>query len=169
MTTDSISELKVRVYGLVDSIQADQAEQYTKTTKAIAEYVGRVYGPEMTVLVSVGKESVPVTDEKAKYHDDVQRRCRCCMYAGKQRKEKESEGERKCCKCGKTGQWARPMYNLAGVADPWMSPLHGATSMPKIEYPNACAKECVGGNPGLWIRCRKLKTILEEAYGWIAV
>ena len=46
------------MYGLVDSIQTDQAEQYTKTTKAITEYVGRVYGPEMTVLVSVGKVSL---------------------------------------------------------------------------------------------------------------
>jgi len=70
-TQDSISELKSHVYGLANSKQADQ---YTKTTKAIAEYVGRVYGPEMKVLVSLGKESVPKepefpkdsTDEKAK-------------------------------------------------------------------------------------------------------
>jgi len=71
MTQESISELQSHVYGLANSKQADQ---YTKTTKAIAEYVGRVYGPDMKVLVSLGKESLPVepefpqdaTDEKAK-------------------------------------------------------------------------------------------------------
>ena len=35
-----------------------QADQYTKTTKAIAEYVGRVYGHEMKILVLQGKETV---------------------------------------------------------------------------------------------------------------
>jgi hypothetical protein len=74
MTTEqesSISELKSHVYGLVNSKQADQ---YTKMTKAIAEYVGRVYGPEMKVLVSLGQEMEPEEpdypsddkDEKAK-------------------------------------------------------------------------------------------------------
>jgi len=58
MTTEetSIRELKSQVYGLANSKQADQ---YTKTTKAIAEYVGRVYGHEMKVLVSLGREMPP--------------------------------------------------------------------------------------------------------------
>ena len=58
MTTEetSISELKSHVYGLANSKQADQ---YTKMTKAIAEYVGRVYGHEMKVLVSLGREMEP--------------------------------------------------------------------------------------------------------------
>jgi hypothetical protein len=33
-----------------------QVDRYTKTTKAIAEYVGRNFGPEMQQLVSLGKE-----------------------------------------------------------------------------------------------------------------
>jgi len=58
MTTEetSIRELKSQVYGLANSKQADQ---YTKTTKAIAEYVGRIYGHEMKVLVSLGREMPP--------------------------------------------------------------------------------------------------------------
>jgi len=57
---ESISELKLHVYGLANN---KQAEQYTKTTKAIAEYVGRVYGPEMKVLVSLSRESEPEEPE----------------------------------------------------------------------------------------------------------
>ena len=34
-----------------------QVDKYTKTTKAIAEYVGRVYGHEMKILVLQGKET----------------------------------------------------------------------------------------------------------------
>ena len=36
-----------------------QANNYTRTTKAIAEYVGEVYGNEMQQLVLNGKDSTP--------------------------------------------------------------------------------------------------------------
>jgi hypothetical protein len=37
-----------------------QADEYTKTTRAIAEYSARVYGHEMKQLVLLGKEATPV-------------------------------------------------------------------------------------------------------------
>ena len=52
------SVLKDHVYSL--SVAGKQADRYTKTTKAIAEYVGRVYSHEMKQLVLNGTESVPV-------------------------------------------------------------------------------------------------------------
>ena len=50
-----LDELKKHVYGMGASVKADQ---YTKTTKAIAEYVGRVYGHDMKMLVLKGEETV---------------------------------------------------------------------------------------------------------------
>lgn len=50
-----LEELKSHVYGIGASVQADW---YTKTTKAIAEYVGRVYGHDMKILVLKGQEAV---------------------------------------------------------------------------------------------------------------
>ena len=52
------SVLKDHVYSL--SVAGKQADGYTKTTKAIAEYVGRVYSHDMKQLVLNGTESVPV-------------------------------------------------------------------------------------------------------------
>ena len=51
-----LGSLKGHVYTAAMGAQADD---YTKTTKAIAEYVGRVYGNEMRQLVLNGKESTP--------------------------------------------------------------------------------------------------------------
>ena len=52
------SALKDHVYSL--SVAGKQADGYTKTTKAIAEYVGRVYCHDIKQLVLNGTESVPV-------------------------------------------------------------------------------------------------------------
>ena len=52
------SALKNHVYSL--SVAGKQADGYTKTTKAIAEYVGRIYSHDMNQLVLNGTESVPV-------------------------------------------------------------------------------------------------------------
>lgn len=52
-----ISELKAHVYGSADA--GGQAEEYMKMTKAIGEYVGRVYGKEMKSLVLHLKEGDP--------------------------------------------------------------------------------------------------------------
>ena len=54
---DSIKELELHSYGVTGVAQ--QADQYTHTTKAIAEYVGRIFGHEMKLLVSAGTELVP--------------------------------------------------------------------------------------------------------------
>lgn len=50
-----LNELKSQVYGMGASVKADQ---YAKTTKAIAEYVGQVYGHDMKMLVLKGQETV---------------------------------------------------------------------------------------------------------------
>jgi hypothetical protein len=54
----AVGDLNGKVYGL--ATVGKQANQYTNTTKAIAEYVGREYGYEMKLLVQQGKESEPV-------------------------------------------------------------------------------------------------------------
>ena len=56
---NKIPKLKEWVYDTIANA-GKQADGYTNTTKAISEYVGRVYGPEMQVLVSLLKESRPV-------------------------------------------------------------------------------------------------------------
>jgi len=58
MTTEetSVRGLKSQVCGLASGRQAGQQ---TKTTKAVAEYVGRVHGHEMEVLVSLGRGMLP--------------------------------------------------------------------------------------------------------------
>ena len=52
-----ISELKDHVYGMTDV--GKQANQYNKTTKAIRQYVGRVYGHDMKKLVLQSEDSEP--------------------------------------------------------------------------------------------------------------
>ena len=51
------TELLKHTYGTGDI--GKQANQYEKTTKAIGDYVGRVYGHEMKKLVLLGTESDP--------------------------------------------------------------------------------------------------------------
>ena len=53
----SIKELKGKMYSMADG-KGSQADRYTQTTKAIAEYVGHIFGWEMKVLVSNGAETV---------------------------------------------------------------------------------------------------------------
>lgn len=53
-----LGALKESVYSL--SVAGKQADGYTKTTKAIAEYVGRVYGNDMKQLVLNGTENIPM-------------------------------------------------------------------------------------------------------------
>jgi hypothetical protein len=53
----SKAELEKHMYCMAEV--GRQADQYAKSTKAIAEYVGRVYGQEMRSLVLSGTESVP--------------------------------------------------------------------------------------------------------------
>jgi hypothetical protein len=55
---EGITELGDAVYQL--AAVGKQAAKYTKTTKAIAEYVGREYGYEMRALVLSGKDEPPV-------------------------------------------------------------------------------------------------------------
>ena len=55
--TKSIVELKDKVYVVAEA--GKQADAYTKTTKAIGDYVGRVYGHEMKKLVLQLSESAP--------------------------------------------------------------------------------------------------------------
>lgn len=52
------TELKAHVYGVAKA--GEQVDEYTRTTKAVGEYVGRLFGKEMKNLVVHGKESVPV-------------------------------------------------------------------------------------------------------------
>jgi len=58
---EGITELGDAVYQL--AAVGKQAAKYTKTTKAIAEYVGREYGYEMRSLVLSGKDGAPVEPE----------------------------------------------------------------------------------------------------------
>ena len=58
-STGRIPELKEWVYDIVGESGGVQADRYTETTKRIGEYAGKTYGPEMQVLVLLGKESVP--------------------------------------------------------------------------------------------------------------
>ena len=52
---DKIDELKGWYYDLTD---ANNAYKYEETTKKAGEYVGRIYGKEMKVLVVSSKETV---------------------------------------------------------------------------------------------------------------
>ena len=54
-TGEGIASLKKWVYAISDV--GKQADGYTKTTKAIADYAGRVYGHEMKQLILLGKEA----------------------------------------------------------------------------------------------------------------
>ena len=58
--TTKVAELKSERYSIADV--GKQANQYSKTTKAISEYAGRVYGLEMKMLV-LGYETVPKEPE----------------------------------------------------------------------------------------------------------
>ena len=53
-----IAELKDKIFTMDGSISGSQADKFSKIKKAIGEYVGRVYGHNMKVLVMNGKESV---------------------------------------------------------------------------------------------------------------
>ena len=68
---NQIAQLKGKVYVIANA--GEQADTYTKSTKAIGEYVGRVYGREMKKLVLQLTECGPLEptypsegDEKAK-------------------------------------------------------------------------------------------------------
>ena len=63
-----ISELKGKLYSMADG-KGSQADKYMQTTKAIAEYVGRIFGREMKVLVSNGAETVFEEPEYPKEQD----------------------------------------------------------------------------------------------------
>ena len=52
------TELKAHVYGVANA--GKQVDEYTRTTKAIGEHVGRLFGKEMKNLVVHGQETVPV-------------------------------------------------------------------------------------------------------------
>ena len=56
-----LAELKGNVYRL--SAVGGQADKYVKTTKAIAEYVGREYGQEMRLLVLKRMDGAPSKPE----------------------------------------------------------------------------------------------------------
>ncbi len=56
-----IAELAGSVYRL--ALVGMQVDKYTKTTKAIAEYVGHEFGQEMRVLVMDGKDDPPKEPE----------------------------------------------------------------------------------------------------------
>ena len=58
MADESLKELELHTYGVMGV--AEQADKCTQTTRAIREYVGRVFGQEMRELVGAGTESVPV-------------------------------------------------------------------------------------------------------------
>ena len=60
-TKVDIAELKEHVYDIAGS--GIQADRYTKTTKAIGQYVGRVYGREMKTLVLQLSEAGPTAPE----------------------------------------------------------------------------------------------------------
>jgi L-lactate utilization protein LutB len=55
-----LKELKLHMYSMGASVKADW---YAKTTKEIAEYVGRIYGHDMKMLVLKGQETVPQEPE----------------------------------------------------------------------------------------------------------
>ena len=52
-----ISELKDKMYSAAGGKSGRQADNYTKVTKAVAEYVGRVYGHAMKMLIMKGVEA----------------------------------------------------------------------------------------------------------------
>jgi hypothetical protein len=51
-------KLKAHVYGVAKA--GEQVDEYTRTTKAIGEYAGHLFGKEMKNLVIHEQESVPV-------------------------------------------------------------------------------------------------------------
>ena len=55
--SEGISALKNHIYTI--AAIGKQADQYTKTTKAIGDYAGRVYGHDMKMLVTTGKDNAP--------------------------------------------------------------------------------------------------------------
>ena len=63
-----IAELKGKVHVTADV--GKQADQYTKTTKAIGEYIGRVYGQEMKMLVLQLSENGPSEPTYPEQGDD---------------------------------------------------------------------------------------------------
>eukprot|EP00980_Cylindrotheca_fusiformis_P027327 scaffold19949_cov87-Cylindrotheca_fusiformis.AAC.1 len=50
--------LKAKKFSLSAHGHRGQADLYSETTKAIANYVGRLYGKHLRVLVLTGKEAV---------------------------------------------------------------------------------------------------------------
>ena len=66
-----IAELKEHVYDIAGG--GLQADWYTKTTKAIGQYVGRVYGREMKTLVLQLSEAGPETPDYPKNGDEEQK------------------------------------------------------------------------------------------------
>ena len=67
-TKVDIAELKEHVYDIADG--GKQADRFTKTTKAIGQYVGRVYGREMKTLVLQQSEAGPTVPVYPKNGDD---------------------------------------------------------------------------------------------------
>jgi len=60
----SIAELKGKEYSMAAGTKGGQADKYTQVTRAIGDYVGRVFGREMKILVINGKET---THEEPEY------------------------------------------------------------------------------------------------------
>ena len=56
-----VEALKNNIYSI--AAVEKQADQYTKTTKAIGDYAGRVYGHNMKLLVTTGTDNVPTEPE----------------------------------------------------------------------------------------------------------
>ena len=90
----SIAELKGAVYELSGSQNADQ---YSKTTKAIGEYAGRTFGHDMKKLVLQLVESQPVEPEYPKEGSGEKERAiwskRYDLYLKREERYKDQKGK----------------------------------------------------------------------------
>ena len=56
-----VQTLKNNIYSI--SAVSKQADEYTRTTKAIGDYAGRIYGHDMKMLVMAGRDNAPTEPE----------------------------------------------------------------------------------------------------------
>ena len=111
-----ISELKGHVYGMTEI--GKQADQYTKTTKAIGEYVGRMYGHDMKKLVLQLEETRPEEPEYPVDQSDKNKAIWSKKYDLYLKKEERYEDQKGKVFTIIMGQCNKPMKNrVEGASD----------------------------------------------------